>query len=64
MPDQVRHDRHKLSAFFNYEIVSEGMDFNELPCSRAAMYQNECVIFSIAAGCGELNPTDFASSFK
>ncbi|GEM_PF-1187917 len=25
---------------------------------------NECVIFSIAASCGELNPTDFASSFK
>jgi hypothetical protein len=26
-------------------------------------YQNECVIFSIAASCGELDPIDFASSF-
>ncbi len=26
-------------------------------------YQNKYFIFSIAAGCGELNPIDFASSF-
>ncbi len=24
MPDQVRHDRHKLSAFLNWDTVSQG----------------------------------------
>jgi len=34
----------------NYPVASHGVS-------------NECVIFSIAASCGELNPIDFASSF-